>query len=82
MTQIHATNDTLWAAQILIFCFSGKQVDRGSRRLREHSGHLRRLLEEQSRISSSDVLLAKAAVIEELLEGMDSIICHIQKDEV
>lgn len=81
LTQINATNELLDRANISLVSLRA-EVDRGSKRLREHSGHLRQLLTEQSKISSNKVLLAQAAVIEELLEGMDSIIRQSHRNEI
>lgn len=50
------------------------EMDQSSKRLREHSAQLRLVLEEHSKLSSTKVLAAKAAVIEEILEGIDSLI--------
>lgn len=48
-------------------------IDQSSKRLREQSAQLRLILEEHSKLSSPRVLAAKAAVIEEILEGIDTL---------
>ncbi|WP_156367509.1 hypothetical protein [Arthrobacter sp. Leaf69] len=52
------------------------EIDQSSKRLRDQSAQLRLIVKEQSKLSSNEVLVAKAAVIEELLEGMDSLVSH------
>ncbi len=58
------------------------EVEQSSKRLREQSAQLRNILEEQSKVSSSKVLAAKALVIEEILEGIDSLVVQGKKKDL